>query len=353
LEGEKSLKAIRIFLVMLFAFIPFQSAFAAEGKTLDAYLPVDLDSEHWAYDAIDDLINADIIEGSMDSENNMYVKPSANVTRAEFVKIIVSGLGLKHEGAGTEFPDVKSNKWYYSYIKTASSLGIISGNPDGTFGPDKKITRAEMTKVIVLAFQGSVDFSAKGLSFSDVSKSSWAYEFINKAAAAEIVNGYGEVFKPGKTATRAEAIAMIHRALHKEQSDLPKEADIISFLEGHIKAENDLVEADSYEELAALYEKNAMGYYKAEGLEFGLPEFFEDGTEFNAEINDENLELTILEASNRFVTVEMTGLMIKMDFKDSTGSMNMETSLEGEYDLRLDPVSGSWKIYSFYPYFEE
>lgn len=66
------------------------------------------------------------------------------------------------------FPDVKPAKWYYEYVKVASSQGIINGKPDGTFRPNDKITRNEMAVMIYRAFESTLDFSATGKVFPDV-----------------------------------------------------------------------------------------------------------------------------------------------------------------------------------------
>jgi hypothetical protein len=348
------LKAVKLLLVLVFALIPFNSAFAAE-KPLDAYFPMDMDiEEHWAYDEMEDLINADIVDGFLNSDNEMYVKPKENITRAQFVKIIVTALGLKSNGAGKTFPDVKTGVWYSEPIQIASSLGIIEGTPDGTFGPNKNITRAEMTKVIVNSFEKTIQFpSSGGKTFTDVSADYWATEFISKAAAAEIVNGYGNEFKPKNLATRAEAMVMIHRALHQEQSNLPADEEIKAFLTDHIKRENAIVEAGKFEELTALYEENGTGYYRAEGVELGGAMFPGEGEEVTITIEDENLNLDVLGKADRFVTVEATGMMITVVYKSDGFNMDFTTEMDGIYDLKKDPVSGDWKIYSYYPLFAE
>lgn len=346
------MKALKLLLVLVFVLIPFNSAFAAE-KPLDAYFPMDID-EHWAYEEMEDLINADIVDGFLNSDNEMYVKPKEKITRAQFVKIIVSALGLKSDDAGKKFPDVKTGVWYSEPIQIASSLGIIEGAPDGTFGPNKNITRAEMTKVIVKAFEQTIQFpAAGGKTFTDVDAKYWAAEFISKAAAVEIVNGYGKEFKPKNFASRAEAMMMIHRALHQEQSNLPADEDIKALLTDHIKRENAIVEAGKFDELTALYEENGTGYYRAEGIELGGAFFPGEGEEYMVTIDDENLNLDIIGKADRFVTAEATGMIITVVYKSDGFNMDFTTEMDGLYDLKKDPVSGEWKIYNYYPLFEE
>ena len=91
--------------------------------------------------------------------------------------------------------------------------GILKGYPDGTFRPDSKITRAEFS-----AIASRFDNIAEGnMSFSDVSKTYWAYRAINSAAAKGWVKGYPDgTFKPENNITRAEVTALTNNMLNRE-----------------------------------------------------------------------------------------------------------------------------------------
>ena len=249
------MKAIKMLvLVLLLTFIPLQSVLAASEKTWDSYFPRDdYLYEHWAYEEILDLIFADIIDGYVDSDGFMYVRPDENITRAQFVKMIVSALDLTSDGPGKKFSDVKSNQWYSEPIRIASDLGIIHGNTKNQFLPDYPITREEITKIIVLAFENTIDFpNNNGKAFTDVNSKSWAYDYIRKASAANIVMGFGNDFRPTAHATRAQSMVMIHRALHQEKSALPEDATLSAFLSGVILSENDFIEAKDTNKLGRL-----------------------------------------------------------------------------------------------------
>lgn len=341
------MKAIKILLVSLFALIPFHSASAAEPKTIDNYYPVDEGYDtHWAFDYMEDLIDADIIEGTMDSYNNMYVYPENNITRAEFVKLVVAALGLKSNGAGKTFSDVKPGAWYYDYVQIASSLDIINGKSATKFAPNDKITREEMTKVIVLAFKDTISFpTTTTKNFTDVATDRWSAEFIKKAAAVEIVNGYEKNnFKPTSNAKRAEAMKMIQVALQKEQSNVASDEEILAFLKNFIDQENAFAEAGDIEGLIGLYEENSTGYFKAEGNEY--IEYGDIlGEDITFEVNDDNQALEVLAKSNRFATVGITGITVTVSFGDLTRTLDVD----GEYKLKKD-AAGNWKIYSYYTY---
>lgn len=352
------MKALKILLTLglVLALVPFSSAFASEIKTIDYYIPMDIDEEYWAFEEVDQFINADIIDGYMDEDLNMTVKPENNITRAQFTKILVNALGLKSAGTPKTFKDVKKTDWFYEFVSIASSLEIISGKENGNFAPNANITRDQMTKMIVLAFEETVQFpAATKQKFTDVNSQYWAFEYVNKAAANGIVKGYDTLFKPRSLATRAQAIVMIHRALQQEQSNLPSEEEITSFLKSHITTENSLVESNSFEELLKLYEENATGYYKTEAIEMGgawLPVDDEEGS-FTAKIDDANLNLTVLSKSDRFVTIEVTGMVGTFEYKSKDFNMDFTTKMDGAYDLKLDSASGKWKIYNYLPYFDE
>lgn len=333
--------------------LPLQSAFAAGGKTIDHYIPMDIDEDHWAWEEINDFINADIIDGYMDEDMNMTVKPNDNITRAQFTKILVNALSLEANGPAKKFSDIKSSAWYYEYVNTASSLGIINGNTNGTFSPNNNITRDQMTKMIVLAFEKTVPFQNSATQkFSDVSKDYWAFDYINKASGAEIVKGFGTTFKPLNLATRAQAIVMIHRGLTKEQSNLPAEEDVKEFLKGHILKENSLMEANAFDELMALYEENGTGYYLTEARDLGGI-YFPADEGYTVEIDDTKLSLNILSSSDRFLTVEATGMVGRFTYKSDDFNMDFTSKMDGSYNLKLDSESGKWKIYNYTPYFDE
>ncbi|OXT16766.1 hypothetical protein B9K06_13810 [Bacillus sp. OG2] len=343
-----------IMLMLVLVLIPFSSARAAE-KTIDHYLPMDIDEDYWAYEEVDDFINADIIDGYVDEELYMYVNPENKITRAQFVKILVNSLGLSSSGSGKSFSDVAVKDWYYDYVRTASALGIISGKEDGTFGPNDNITRDQMTKMIVLAFENTVGFPEKvPQAFSDIKPDYWAYEYVGKAAANGIVKGYDTIFKPRSFATRAQAIVMIHRALKQEQSNLPAEEEITAFLKEHILQENQLVENNDFMKLAELYKKNGTGYYKVSGVEAGSAAFpMEEGDELEIQIDDEKLNLEVIQASDRFITVEQTGMSGKFIYMSDEFNFDFTMKMDGAYKLKKDQASGQWKIYNFIPYFDE
>ena len=106
------------------------------------------------------------------------------------------------------FSDVGGH-WAEKYIKSAVNKGFVNGYPDGSFRPDKSVTRAEFTSMVNKAFGNS---QTATLRFSDVPYAEWYYNDISKALAATYVAGYDDnTFKPDSPITRQEAAVMISR----------------------------------------------------------------------------------------------------------------------------------------------
>ena len=104
------------------------------------------------------------------------------------------------------FPDVPDDHMFGKAIKYLEEKGIISGYSDGTFKPDKKVSRAEAVKIIVGAF--SVDHSKTyEVIFSDVKKDAWHFPFVMGAKSAGLVQGYSDgTFRPDNSVTLAETL---------------------------------------------------------------------------------------------------------------------------------------------------
>jgi len=108
------------------------------------------------------------------------------------------------------YSDVTSDHWADESISYLSNQGIINGLPDGSFAPEANITRAEFVKIICEAFDIS---GSKEISFSDVSETSWYAKYVNDAASAGIVNGADGKFSPDSFITRQDASVILYRVL--------------------------------------------------------------------------------------------------------------------------------------------
>ena len=145
------------------------------------------------------------------------VHPNGQITRAEVATIFFRLLRDEvRDGAFTTsntYSDVAYGKWYNNPISTMSALGIITGYPDGTFKPNKPITRAEFAAI---AARFDETQSGKSATFSDVI-GHWAAKEIGIAYANDWIKGYPDgTFKPDQNITRAEAMTLINRVLERK-----------------------------------------------------------------------------------------------------------------------------------------
>lgn len=118
-----------------------------------------------------------------------------------------------------DFPDVESTASYAQAVQELSALDVISGYEDGTFGPDKLVTRAEITKMIVdaLAERSSAEASTESTKFADVSADHWAKGYINQGVANGFIAGMSDTeFDPDANVTYVQAQKMLVSAIGYE-----------------------------------------------------------------------------------------------------------------------------------------
>lgn len=138
------------------------------------------------------------------------VQPQRGVTRGEFTKMLALALGDYDENVDYKslFTDVPNNKWYENYISYAYENGIVEGYDNGTFRPEKIITRAEAAKMTADALK--IEAKETGPIFSDVVSGRWYTPYVETLYEMKIVSGYEDgTYKPGKTIKRSEAAKMI------------------------------------------------------------------------------------------------------------------------------------------------
>jgi len=145
---------------------------------------------HWSESYVKAMANRLIVEGYEDGTFG----PDRNVTRAEFATLIVRALGLEHKQATANFSDVSSRDWFANAVGVAAQAGIIKGYEDGTFRPNEVINREELAAMVVRAsaFAGKeLSGSTSSLArFQDAGSIVWAEEEIAAAVNAGIINGY-------------------------------------------------------------------------------------------------------------------------------------------------------------------
>lgn len=117
------------------------------------------------------------------------------------------------QSAEKHFDDVDEHFWGYKPVMKLAEKEIINGFSDGTFKPNNNITRAELVKIISIAFQLEGESTKV---FSDVNESDWYAQSVSRAVANDIVYGYEDnSFKPTAFVTRQDAAVFIYRVLEK------------------------------------------------------------------------------------------------------------------------------------------
>lgn len=158
-------------------------------------------------------------EAYMKGYPDLTFKPERSISRAEMATILsrIGGAGAAlTDGKHMTFPDVASDHWASLAIRSASSKGLMAGFPDGTFKPEQSITRAEMATIVShwLGLRGEATAT-----FSDT-VGHWAQQNIALVQQAGIIKGLPDgSFQPDKSLTRAEAVTMINKILKRGSQD--------------------------------------------------------------------------------------------------------------------------------------
>ena len=144
------------------------------------------------------------------------VKPGSSITRAEvatiFFRLLTEDVRTANSTQSNSLSDVSRGQWFNHAISTLSSMGIVKGNPDGTFDPDAPITRAEFAAIAARFDDKNTNITSN---FSDIA-SHWAKDEIGVAANKGWINGYPDsTFRPDQYITRAEAMTLVNRVLNR------------------------------------------------------------------------------------------------------------------------------------------
>lgn len=167
----------------------------------------DVKSSQWFSQHIGYLAN----HGQISGYNDGSFKPYQVITRAEAVALIGRALLYDETKTDTIFKDVPQTSFASGYIQRAVDANIITGYDDGTFKPDKTVSRAEMAILISKAFKLNTNTSIKN-NFMDVSESMAAYPFILPIIEANVTEGFTDgTFRPYENMTRSEFAAFLTR----------------------------------------------------------------------------------------------------------------------------------------------
>ena len=165
-----------------------------------------------SYDAVEKMAAKDVVKGY--ENGNFY--PDNQITREEFVKVLVNFFDFVPSESEASFSDVDTSEWYAYYINTAVANGIIKGISEDQFGIGENISRQDMAVMLDRAL------SAKEMTLNEVndkidfedssSIAPYASNAVETLQKAGVINGYTDgSFRPYDNASRAEVCAMLSK----------------------------------------------------------------------------------------------------------------------------------------------
>lgn len=202
------------------------AAFTATAVAISAVAPIasaatfkDLNEDNPHFDAIQTLKERGVISGFEDGT----FRPYATITRGQAAKILANILNLDTSLKVQKFKDVSSNHEYAGAINALVEKGIIQGYPDGTFKPNQNLTRGQMAKIIVKAFE--LNLSEEGdLPFTDVSANNEYKPYIQTLFNLGITVGTTKTtFSPSAPIARGQMASFVVRSekVGKKEENVP------------------------------------------------------------------------------------------------------------------------------------
>ncbi|MEQ4486223.1 S-layer homology domain-containing protein, partial [Cohnella silvisoli] len=164
---------------------------------------------HWAEQQITSWIDKGLIKGFSDGS----FKPDKTITRGEFMSLVNRSFGFT-ETADVKFKDLKPAAWVYQDVRKAVKAGYIHGYSDSTIRYNQVINRQE-SALIIAGLLNLANDTASTSGFSDAAKiASWAKGSVGAIAAKKLLEGIADKsFNPTKELSRAEAVVLLDRAL--------------------------------------------------------------------------------------------------------------------------------------------
>lgn len=195
---------------------PALSAVAAPAQEAEATkAPVSAEApSHWAGNVLKEWNDKGYIKG----DQNGSLLPDAKVTRAQVAALINRSFGLT-KSASVSYTDVKANDWFYADASIAAANGYMKGYTDGSFKPNANVSRQELA-VILNSLLGLKASSVGSVQFEDTKNSpAWSKGAIETVAAKGLMKGNLNKFNPKASATRAETVTVLDRALKLQESN--------------------------------------------------------------------------------------------------------------------------------------
>ncbi|GED19586.1 S-layer homology domain-containing protein [Kurthia gibsonii] len=186
----------------------------ADAATSKSTIFKDVPKTHSMYKHITSMKQKGIISGYSDGT----FRPNQGVTRKQVIAMAAKATQLKPVRKGKEFKDVKKSDPNYKRVQLAYRAGIIDGKSNGKFGLNDKVTRAEMSKILVKTFKLKLQ---KGYIFNDITKSNSYKDYAATLYAKGIIPENKGKFEANKVVTRAEYAAFTNRTINPSQALKP------------------------------------------------------------------------------------------------------------------------------------
>ncbi|MEK7672597.1 MAG: S-layer homology domain-containing protein [Patescibacteria group bacterium] len=246
------------------------TVFSVIGQTALAEGFKDLNTTHANYNAIIYLQNEGILNGYPDGT----FKPDKSVNRAEFLKIILEGSNISTD---TEIPapfaDIDQTAWYGPYVNKAFDEGWINGYPDGTFGPDKTINKAEALKILGKVQGWNISTELSTSPFTDVNTTEWFAPYAIYAKENQYITSTNGLFIGSTLMTRGSMSQVIFNTLTiTELADSEDSTDSVDSIDSTDEIIEDETPVTDFE--ATDFKTISTSFYQGLTLSEELPTIF-------------------------------------------------------------------------------
>lgn len=157
-------------------------------------------------------VDSELLKGYVAGYTDKTFRPERSITRAELAELLSKVIQTDQIWQPVDFKDVSAGSWSRPAVSAVVHMGLMEGYPDGSFQPEREITRAEMATIVYryTSDQGLTRTST----YRDVSAKHWAYDAITSINnSGFLAEGNANYFRPDEYLTRAEAIAVINRLI--------------------------------------------------------------------------------------------------------------------------------------------
>ena len=170
---------------------------------------IDVSTDHQYYEAIMYLVNEEIVKGYEDGS----FKPERTVSRVEALKFILEGIGEELMTGVLPFKDTSDDDWYADYLYTSYTKEIVNGDPEGTFRPSDTVNKAEFFKILFNGMSIDINPVVDRAPYDDVDPDAWFAPYIAYAKELELIDRNASVINPSAGMSRGEVADAIFKLM--------------------------------------------------------------------------------------------------------------------------------------------